>query len=87
MTLPVQVNGKVRFTIEVPASADRDTIAELLTRHPAYPPAAVARLIIVPGTPSIARGWRHRRGFTHPAGQLPGRHVLPQLDYVLLFLR
>ena len=49
VTLPVQVNGKVRFTIEVPASADRDDIAELLATHPAYPRDEVARLVIVPG--------------------------------------
>ena len=49
VTLPVQVNGKVRFTIEVPASADRDDIAELLAAHPAYPRDEVARLVIVPG--------------------------------------
>jgi leucyl-tRNA synthetase len=52
VTLPVQVNGKVRFTIEVPATATRDDIAEALTRHPAYPahPAeAIARLVIIPG--------------------------------------
>ncbi len=49
VTLPVQVNGKVRFTIEVPASADRDAIAELLAAHPAYPSGNVARLVIVPG--------------------------------------
>ena len=49
VTLPVQVNGKVRFTIEVPASADRDDIAELLAAHPAYPRDQVARLVIVPG--------------------------------------
>ncbi len=49
VTLPVQVNGKVRFTIEVPASADRDDIADLLAAHPAYPRDKVARLIIVPG--------------------------------------
>ena len=49
VTLPVQVNGKVRFTIEVPASADRDDIAELLAAHPAYPAGEVARLVIVPG--------------------------------------
>ena len=47
--LPVQVNGKVRFTIEVPASATRDDIASLLARHPAYPRDDVARLVIVPG--------------------------------------
>jgi len=49
VTLPVQVNGKVRFTIEVPASADRDDIADLLAAHPAYPRDQVARLVIVPG--------------------------------------
>ena len=37
VTLPVQVNGKVRFTIEVPASADRDDIADLLAAPPRLP--------------------------------------------------
>jgi leucyl-tRNA synthetase len=49
VTLPVQVNGKVRFTIEVAASATRDDIAGLLARHPAYPRDDIARLVIVPG--------------------------------------
>jgi leucyl-tRNA synthetase len=49
VVLPVQVNGKVRFTIEVPASANRDDIAGLLASHPAYPRDEVARLVIVPG--------------------------------------
>ncbi len=49
VTLPVQVNGKVRFTIEVPASAGRDDIADLLAAHPDYPRDQVARLVIVPG--------------------------------------
>jgi leucyl-tRNA synthetase len=49
VTLPVQVDGKVRFTIEVPASATRDDIAELLASHPAYPRGEVARLVVVPG--------------------------------------
>jgi leucyl-tRNA synthetase len=49
VVLPVQVNGKVRFTIEVPASATRDDIAGLLASHPAYPRDDVARLVIVPG--------------------------------------
>ena len=49
VTLPVQVNGKVRFTIEVPASATRDDIAGLLASHPAYPRDDIARLVIVPG--------------------------------------
>jgi leucyl-tRNA synthetase len=49
VTLPVQVNGKLRFTIEVPAGAGEADIAELLARHPGYPRQDVARLIIVPG--------------------------------------
>ena len=49
VTLPVQVNGKVRFTIEVPAAATRDDIAGVLAGHPAYPRDDVARLVIVPG--------------------------------------
>ncbi len=49
VTLPVQVDGKVRFTIEVPASAERQDIAELLAGHPDYPRRDVARLVIVPG--------------------------------------
>ena len=49
VTLPVQVNGKVRFTIEVHAAATRDDIAEALARHPAYPREEIARLVIVPG--------------------------------------
>ena len=49
VTLPVQVDGKVRFTIEVPASAGQQDIAELLAGHPDYPRYDVARLVIVPG--------------------------------------
>jgi leucyl-tRNA synthetase len=49
VTLPIQVNGKLRFTIEVPTGADEADIAELLARHPGYPRQDVARLIIVPG--------------------------------------
>jgi leucyl-tRNA synthetase len=49
VTLPVQVNGKVRFTIEVPAAATRDDIASALASHPAYPREHIARLVIVPG--------------------------------------
>ena len=49
VTLPVQVNGKVRFTIEVPAQASQQDIAELLARHPGYPRGDVARQVIVPG--------------------------------------
>jgi leucyl-tRNA synthetase len=49
VTLPVQVNGKRRFTIEVPAPAGEAEIADLLARHPEFPADAVARLVIVPG--------------------------------------
>jgi leucyl-tRNA synthetase len=49
VTLPVQVNGKVRFFMEVPAQATEADIADLLARHPDYPRQTVARLIIVPG--------------------------------------
>jgi leucyl-tRNA synthetase len=49
VTLPVQVNGKRRFTLEVPAAASEAQIADLLRRHPEFPAADVARLVIVPG--------------------------------------
>jgi len=49
VTLPVQVNGKRRFTIDVPAAAGEAEIADLLTRHPGYPADNIARLVIVPG--------------------------------------
>jgi leucyl-tRNA synthetase len=49
VTLPVQVNGKRRFAIEVPASAGEAEITETLARHPEFPAGDVARLVIVPG--------------------------------------
>jgi leucyl-tRNA synthetase len=49
VTLPVQVNGKRRFTIEVPGTATEAQIADLLVQHPGYPRRDVARLVIVPG--------------------------------------
>jgi hypothetical protein len=49
VTLPVQVNGKRRFTIEVPATAGQAEIAELLAQHPGYPRRDIARVVIVPG--------------------------------------
>jgi leucyl-tRNA synthetase len=49
VTLPVQVNGKRRFTIEVPATATQAQIADLLAQRPEFPAADVARLVIVPG--------------------------------------
>jgi leucyl-tRNA synthetase len=49
VTLPVQVNGKRRFTIEVPAAAGQAEITDVLARHPDFPRNDVARLVIVPG--------------------------------------
>ena len=49
VTLPVQVNGKVRFTIEVPAVSQPRRHRRTPGRHPAYPRDDVARLVIVPG--------------------------------------
>jgi leucyl-tRNA synthetase len=49
VTLPVQVNGKRRFTIEVPAAAGEAEITDVLARLPEYPGNDVARLVIVPG--------------------------------------
>jgi leucyl-tRNA synthetase len=49
VTLPVQVNGKRRFTLEVPATAGEGEIADLLAQHPSYPQHDVARVVIVPG--------------------------------------
>jgi leucyl-tRNA synthetase len=51
--LPVQVNGKVRFTVEVPTDATEDAVRALVTgsgefgRHTAG--LAVQRLVVVPG--------------------------------------
>ncbi|MFI0486188.1 leucine--tRNA ligase [Actinomadura sp. 9N215] len=53
VTLPVQVNGRTRFTVEVPAEAGEDEIERALAAAPGYAVhtsgAAVHRLIIVPG--------------------------------------
>ena len=53
LTLPVQVNGKVRFTIEVPASAGEADIERELSSTEALTAATagrdIARLVIVPG--------------------------------------
>jgi leucyl-tRNA synthetase len=53
VTMPVQVNGKVRFTIEVPASADEDGIEHELRSTKELEAALagrdLARLVIVPG--------------------------------------
>ncbi|MGE5290843.1 MAG: hypothetical protein ACM3ML_27350 [Micromonosporaceae bacterium] len=53
VTLPVQIDGKTRFRIEVPAGAGKKEIAETMASHPEYARhtegAAVSRLVIVPG--------------------------------------
>ncbi len=51
--LPVQLNGKVRFRIEVPPDASDEQARQILTGHPEFARhvggAAVERIIIVPG--------------------------------------
>jgi len=90
VTLPVQVNGKRRFTIEVPATAGQAEIAELLAQHPSYPRHDIARVVIVPGkivNVVLRLACRVQRGSLarHPAarggsGGVPRAHfpVLPR---------
>jgi leucyl-tRNA synthetase len=51
--LPVQFNGRVRFTIEVPADAGQDAVRDLVTGHEEFgrqvDGLAVQRIIVVPG--------------------------------------
>ncbi len=53
VTLPVQIDSKTRFRVQVPAAAQQDEIAAVVTAHPEYArwtqDASVARLVIVPG--------------------------------------
>jgi leucyl-tRNA synthetase len=53
VVIPVQVNGRTRLRIEVPAGAGEEQIARLLTGHPELAgyvgDAKVERLVIVPG--------------------------------------
>ncbi len=53
VTIPVQVNGRTRFTVETPADATADEIEQLLTADPRYARQvaglAVERLVVVPG--------------------------------------
>jgi leucyl-tRNA synthetase len=53
ITIPVQVNGKIRFRIEAPADADEALTARILRRHPDFARQVgqrkVERLIVVPG--------------------------------------
>jgi len=52
VTLPVQVDGKTRFRIEVPAGAGEEEIAQVMASHPDYARhtegATVSRVVIVP---------------------------------------
>ena len=49
--IPVQINGKTRFTITVPTSAGEDEISKLVAGHPDYvrhtADTTVLRLVIV----------------------------------------
>jgi leucyl-tRNA synthetase len=53
VVLPVQIDGRTRFRIEVPADASEEEITAMLTGHPDIAryvgDAAVDRLIVVPG--------------------------------------
>jgi leucyl-tRNA synthetase len=53
VTIPVQVNGKRRFQIEVAADAGEDEIRERLTSHPEFARLTdgltVQRIVVVPG--------------------------------------
>jgi len=53
LTLPVQINGKTRFTIDVSADAGRHEIERQLRAHPAFAQhtknLTIKRLVIVPG--------------------------------------
>jgi leucyl-tRNA synthetase len=53
VVLPVQINGKTRLRIEVPAGADRHRITTILMNHPELAGyldgAIIDRLVVVPG--------------------------------------
>jgi leucyl-tRNA synthetase len=53
VTLPVQIDGKTRFRVEVPAGAGKDEIADAVASHPEYARhtggVKVSRVVIVPG--------------------------------------
>jgi leucyl-tRNA synthetase len=53
VAVPVQVNGRTRFTITVPQGADRDAIESVLAGHPGFAEHTaghtIDRLVIVPG--------------------------------------
>ena len=58
VTLPVQIDGKPRFRIEVPAGAGEEEIAEATVSHPEYARhtegTTVSRMIIVPAGSSTS---------------------------------
>jgi leucyl-tRNA synthetase len=53
VTIPVQVNGRTRFTIEAPADAGEQEVEQIVTGHPGYAEhvgdRVVERLVVVPG--------------------------------------
>jgi leucyl-tRNA synthetase len=54
VTLPVQVNGKVRANVEVPAQIDEAALRELVfanegVRRYVPDPAKIRRFVLVPG--------------------------------------
>jgi leucyl-tRNA synthetase len=53
VTLPVQIDGKARFRVQVPAGAGEEEIAQAMASHPEYTRhtegATVSRVVIVPG--------------------------------------
>ncbi|WUI01355.1 class I tRNA ligase family protein [Spirillospora sp. NBC_00431] len=53
VAIPVQINGKTRFTVDVPAGADRDETERILTGAPGHARYTggmeIQRVIIVPG--------------------------------------
>ena len=53
VVLPVQINGRTRLRIEVPAGASAEQITSILTGHPDVARyvggATVDRLVVVPG--------------------------------------
>jgi leucyl-tRNA synthetase len=53
VTLPVQINGKTRFQIDVPADAGEEEVIQATASHPRYKRytegATVNRMVIVPG--------------------------------------
>ncbi len=53
VAMPVQVNGRTRFRIQVPADAQAAEIEQVVISHPDYAQHArqgnIARMIVVPG--------------------------------------